>query len=75
MSILLFFLFILGSVQYTLQDAPSQVTQFCRRFGHQTTIIDRKIYIDGGFINWSPLARYDFNYSSTSTRPALPAAC
>ncbi|KAI6380254.1 hypothetical protein MCOR25_001683 [Pyricularia grisea] len=37
---------------------------FCRRFGHQTAIIDRKLYIDGGFINWSPMSQYPANKSS-----------
>ena len=25
---------------------------FCRRYGHQTTVIDDKLYIDGGFVNY-----------------------
>ncbi|KAH6672320.1 hypothetical protein B0J14DRAFT_618002 [Halenospora varia] len=28
------------------------VKNFCRRFGHQSTIVDRKLYIDGGQTNW-----------------------
>jgi hypothetical protein len=27
---------------------------FCRRFGHQTAVVDRKLYIDGGIINYQP---------------------
>jgi hypothetical protein len=41
-----------------------QVTNFCRRFGHQTAVIDRKLYIDGGFVNYSPLATNPANYTS-----------
>lgn len=40
------------------------VRNFCRRFGHQTAVIDRKLYIDGGFINYNPLSQYPANYSS-----------
>ncbi|KAI5928639.1 hypothetical protein F4810DRAFT_717191 [Camillea tinctor] len=41
------------------------VTDFCRRFGHQTALIDRKLYIDGGFINWNPLTSNPTNYTNT----------
>ncbi|KAI1490646.1 hypothetical protein F5X96DRAFT_678949 [Biscogniauxia mediterranea] len=41
------------------------VTNFCRRFGHQTAVIDRKLYIDGGFINWNPLPSDPTNYTNT----------
>lgn len=40
------------------------VKNFCRRFGHQTAVIDQKLYIDGGFINYNPLSQYPTNYSS-----------
>ncbi|KAF2190559.1 hypothetical protein K469DRAFT_733284 [Zopfia rhizophila CBS 207.26] len=38
---------------------------FCRLFGHQTTLIDRKMYIDGGLVNWAPLSAESVNYTST----------
>ncbi|KAI1502280.1 hypothetical protein F5X99DRAFT_417994 [Biscogniauxia marginata] len=41
------------------------VTNFCRRFGHQTAVIDRRLYIDGGFINWNPLTSNPTNYTNT----------
>ncbi|KAH9887524.1 hypothetical protein F4778DRAFT_786364 [Xylariomycetidae sp. FL2044] len=44
--------------------APAQedpVKDFCRRFGHQTALIDRNLYIDGGFVNWPTL---EANYSN-----------
>ena len=28
---------------------------FCRRFGHQTCVIDTKLYIDGGQVDWNPV--------------------
>ncbi|KAL2164453.1 hypothetical protein VTH06DRAFT_3669 [Thermothelomyces fergusii] len=40
------------------------VKHFCRRFGHQTALIDRKLYIDGGFMNYSPRSQYPANYSN-----------
>jgi hypothetical protein len=40
------------------------LSDFCRRFGHQTTVIDRKLYIDGGLLNWNPIAQYPQNYTS-----------
>lgn len=37
-------------------QAPKDPTQdVCRRFGHQTAVIDRKLYIDGGWVYASPL--------------------
>ncbi|OCK82337.1 hypothetical protein K432DRAFT_472509 [Lepidopterella palustris CBS 459.81] len=41
------------------------LNDFCRRFGHQTTIIDHKLYIDGGLLNWNPLAQNPLNYTNT----------
>lgn len=43
------------------------VVDFCRRFGHQTTVIDRKLYIDGGFINFNPLLSNPTNYTSKTS--------
>lgn len=40
------------------------VRNFCRRWGHQTAVIDRKLYIDGGFMNYNPLSQYPTNYTS-----------
>lgn len=43
---------------------------FCRRFGHQTAVVDRKLYIDGGLLNWNPIVQNPKNY--TSMFGALP---
>lgn len=40
------------------------VKNFCRRWGHQTAVVDRTLYIDGGFLNYNPLSQYPTNYSS-----------
>jgi len=44
---------LIGSV---VSQAPQDpIKDFCRRFSHQTTIIDRKLYIDGGYLNANPI--------------------
>jgi hypothetical protein len=59
--IMLMLLFCFSSLSYAQRDP---VNNFCRRFGHQTAVIDRKLYIDGGFINYSPLEDDPTNYTS-----------
>ncbi|KAF2873284.1 hypothetical protein BDV95DRAFT_593628 [Massariosphaeria phaeospora] len=41
---------------------------FCRLFGHQTTVVDRQHYIDGGIANFGPLNEASLNYTSTWLR-------
>ncbi|PVH94020.1 hypothetical protein DM02DRAFT_694321 [Periconia macrospinosa] len=38
---------------------------FCRRFAHQTTVIDDKLYIDGGWVNFDGFAQDHLNSSNT----------
>lgn len=40
------------------------LNDFCRRFGHQTAVIDSKLYIDGGLVDWNPISQNDQNYTS-----------
>ena len=47
------------------------INNFCRRFGHQTAIIDRRLYVDGGLVNYSPFAQYPNNYTSELRRVGL----
>ncbi|KAK7951687.1 uncharacterized protein PG986_007415 [Apiospora aurea] len=61
---LLFVLVVAGSIT-TAHAQRDPVVGFCRRFGHQTTVIDRKLYIDGGFINYDPLTDDPTNYTNT----------
>jgi len=59
------------------QQDPLQ--DFCRRFGHQTALIDNKyvliftvngctdvlrLFIDGGLVNFNPLPQNPLNYTS-----------
>lgn len=43
------------------QNDPAK--NFCRRWGHQTAVVDRKLYIDGGMINYE---RYKAKENYTS---------
>jgi hypothetical protein len=45
-------------------SAADPLKDFCRLHGHQTTVVDRKLYIDGGLVNWAPLAENPVNYTS-----------
>jgi len=44
--------------------AKDQIMDFCRRFRHRTAVIDNRLYIDGGYINWNPLSQNPLNYTS-----------
>ena len=48
-------------VSHSQQDP---LNDFCRRFGHQTAIVDQKLYIDGGLLNWNPMSQNPLNYTS-----------
>lgn len=40
----------------TYAQAPQDpLKDFCRRYGHQTAVIDRKLYIDGGWVYANPI--------------------
>lgn len=53
---------LVTTLHLSIQHDP--VKDFCRRFGHQTAVVDRKLYIDGGLINWKPLETDPKNYTS-----------
>jgi hypothetical protein len=41
-----------------LPQAPKDpLEDFCRRFSHQTALINRHLYIDGGYLNANPLSQ------------------
>jgi hypothetical protein len=54
------FLLLIG-LSWQQQDP---LLNFCRRFGHQTAIVDQKLYIDGGLVDWNPISQYPNNYTS-----------
>lgn len=48
--------------------AKNPKDDFCRRFAHQTTVIDDKLYIDGGWVNFDDFQQTHENYSSMSAQ-------
>jgi hypothetical protein len=58
-----FTLCLLSFISFSLQ-MKDPLKDFCRIFGHQTALVDRKLYIDGGLVNWAPLSANSLNYSS-----------
>ncbi|PKS11951.1 hypothetical protein jhhlp_001247 [Lomentospora prolificans] len=63
LGLLLLLLLLLANVQLSWQQ-NDPVSNFCRRFGHQTAIVDDRLYIDGGFLNYNPLEQYPENYTN-----------
>ena len=57
----------LASLGHALNDP---LNDFCRRFGHQTAIVDNHLFVDGGFINYKPFDSNSLNNSS-ETLPAF----
>ncbi|KAH6885022.1 hypothetical protein B0T10DRAFT_564422 [Thelonectria olida] len=40
------------------------INNFCRRWGHQTAVVDNKLYVDGGLVTWSPSSKLPKNYTN-----------
>lgn len=57
---------ILLFTQISLQQDPSPESTdgFCRRFAHQSCVIDRRLYLDGGMVNYH--TGHDDNNNITS---------
>ncbi|PWY73122.1 hypothetical protein BO94DRAFT_627641 [Aspergillus sclerotioniger CBS 115572] len=53
-------------VTWGVEGQHDPLKDFCRRFSHQTAVVDRRLYIDGGFINYNPLAQNPVNESNTN---------
>lgn len=54
-SVLLhYFVSFLATVGFVAALDPRD--DFCRLHSHRTAVVDRKLYIDGGFVNWAPMA-------------------
>ncbi|XPS94964.1 hypothetical protein M3J09_004261 [Ascochyta lentis] len=51
-----------------LSIAPNPLADFCRLHGHRTAVVDRKLYIDSGFINWAPITADPANKTNTWLR-------
>ena len=65
---LLLALFILSALA---QPPADPLTDFCRRYGHQTAVIDKKLYIDGGWLYANPIQQ---NPVPTMSKAASPSS-
>jgi hypothetical protein len=63
LSLSLLSLFVVFSVA-AKDSIQNPRDDFCRRFSHQTTVIDDKLYIDGGWVNFQGFQKDHINYSS-----------
>jgi hypothetical protein len=55
-------LFVAEGVSAAAKQNPKD--DFCRRYGHQTTVIDDKLYIDGGFVDFATFSTDHKDYPS-----------
>jgi hypothetical protein len=65
---LLLALFILPALA---QPPADPLKDFCRRYGHQTAVIDEKLYIDGGWLYANPIP---LNPIPTMSKAASPSS-
>jgi hypothetical protein len=63
-TLLLLLPLLLSLVGQSVQQRDP-VKNFCRRWGHQSAVVDDKLYIDGGMITWNPMAQFPENYTNT----------
>lgn len=58
-KLMLYLLLGLLTLVLVVAQKPQDILKnTCRRFGHQTAIIDRKLYIDGGWLYADPISQY-----------------
>ncbi|KAJ2891489.1 hypothetical protein MKZ38_000322 [Zalerion maritima] len=58
---------LVSSVLISVAHAKDPVQDFCRRWGHATTVIDDRLFIDGGYVNWEPIGSDPRNYTKKAT--------
>jgi hypothetical protein len=61
---LVFTVTVLADDREVMNHGHDPVNDFCRRWGHSTAEIGSRLYIDGGYINYSPLSQEPKNYTS-----------
>ncbi|CAG9983618.1 unnamed protein product [Clonostachys byssicola] len=64
----LLLLFLLLALQTVLAVSQEPQNNFCRRFSHQSTVIDDRLYIDGGYVNYK---KDDKAYVATANEPNI----
>jgi hypothetical protein len=57
-------LLLLISVHQSLAVNHDPIRDFCRRFSHQTAVIDQTLYIHGGQLNYNPMTEDPSNYTN-----------
>jgi len=40
------------------------LNDFCRIWGHSAAVVDNKLFLDGGYLNWTPLSQNHMNSTS-----------
>ncbi|KAK5655803.1 hypothetical protein OQA88_5341 [Cercophora sp. LCS_1] len=54
---------LIGSCLVPLSFAHyDPLRDFCRRWGHQTAVVDNRLYVDGGWVNWKPFNEESNNF-------------
>ncbi|CAG8955611.1 hypothetical protein HYFRA_00009565 [Hymenoscyphus fraxineus] len=59
---------ILGLMLVSMEVVMAQKnpkTDFCRRFGHQTAVVDKKLFLDGGQVNYNSIQENPTNVTNT----------
>jgi hypothetical protein len=59
-----FTLLLLGFGHQSLAVSHDPIRDFCRRFSHQTAVIDHTLYIHGGQLNYNPTTEDATNYTN-----------
>ncbi|KAL1624532.1 hypothetical protein SLS54_003875 [Diplodia seriata] len=59
--------YLIAAALAALQPAHAKdpIRDFCRRWGHQTAVVDNRLYIDGGQLTWNPMSQNPLNYTNT----------
>lgn len=57
-------LVVLGFYVTVAVQQRDPINNFCRRWGHQTAVVDDKLYIDGGLLTYNPAPRTPENFSN-----------
>jgi hypothetical protein len=69
-SLIILLISTLFGVPTLAQPPTDPLKDFCRRYGHQTAVIDRKLYIDGGWLYANPIQLNPIPTMSTARLPS-----
>ncbi|KZM20907.1 uncharacterized protein EKO05_0006355 [Ascochyta rabiei] len=64
------FLWLVVPILVGLTIARDPLVDFCRLHSHRTAVVDRKLYVDAGFVNWAPIKADPANQTNTWLRVA-----